>query len=58
MFRVRISDHRTEQVASLKDVHMSDATFGMWFGLAHDDSPIILRNSGIQEIFALEWEAP
>ena len=29
-----------------------------WLGLAPDDSPLVLRQATMQEIYALEWEAP
>jgi hypothetical protein len=31
---------------------------GKWTGLAGDDSPLVLRDTGIEEIYALDWEAP
>ena len=27
-------------------------------GLAGDDSPLVLRDTGTEEIYALDWEAP
>jgi hypothetical protein len=30
----------------------------MVFALAPDDSPILLRDIGSQEIYALDWDAP
>ena len=32
--------------------------FGFWLGFAPDDSPLLLRDTGTQEIYALDWEAP
>lgn len=57
-FRLRISDGKTEQVASLKDVHFASSDFGNWTGLAPDDSPLVLRDAGSQEIYALDWREP
>ena len=31
---------------------------GKWTGLAGDDSPLVLRDTGSEEIYALNWEAP
>jgi Tol biopolymer transport system component len=56
-FRVRISDHKLDQVASLKDLQPY-GILGVWSGLAPDDSPLLLRNVGSQKIYALDWEAP
>lgn len=32
--------------------------FGYWLGRAPDDSALLLRDTGTQEIYALDWEAP
>ena len=56
--RVRISDRKLERVASLKDIRREWGIWYNWFGLAPDDSPLLLRSAGSQEIYALEWEAP
>src|SRR5262249_5956405 len=57
--RVRIGDRRIERVADLKDFRRGSGTWsGAWFGLAPDDSPLLLRGAGSQEIYALDWEAP
>jgi hypothetical protein len=29
-----------------------------WFGLTPDDSPLVLRDTGTQEIYALDWQEP
>jgi Tol biopolymer transport system component len=56
--RVRIKDHHVEVIASLKDVRRAATPLGQWFGLAPDDTPLILRDVGTSEIYALDWEAP
>jgi Tol biopolymer transport system component len=58
IWRVRVSDHRVDQVASLKDVRQTGWRAGVWTGLAPDDSPLVLRDIGTQEIYALDWEGP
>ena len=59
VIRVRISDHKVERVASLKDLEGTPTGFAVWWsGLAPDDSPLVLRDTSAQEIYALEWEAP
>jgi eukaryotic-like serine/threonine-protein kinase len=55
--RIRISDHKAEQVADLK----SFATTGRYGGclaLTPDDSPLLLRDTGSQDVYALNWETP
>jgi len=57
VFRVRISDHKLEQVVCLKDFRQPP-NWGEWTGLAPDDSPLLVRDAGTQDIYALDWEAP
>jgi eukaryotic-like serine/threonine-protein kinase len=57
VLRVRISDRKVEQVVDLKNFRMA-GYWGFWLGVAPDDSPLLLRNTGTQEIYALDWEAP
>jgi serine/threonine protein kinase len=57
IIRIRLSDHKTERVVDLKNF----ATVGYydgWFAVAPDDSPIMLRNAGTQDVYALDWEEP
>jgi hypothetical protein len=56
--RVRVADGRVETVTTLE--HMSLVEFfGYWVGLASDDSPITLRETGaIREVYALDVEWP
>jgi eukaryotic-like serine/threonine-protein kinase len=56
IFRIRISDRKLEQVVSLKDFR--PAPSWSWAGLAPDDSSLLLRDAGTQEIYALDWQAP
>ncbi len=57
IFRVRVSNHKVEQLVSLKDFRLAGGLVGAWFGLAPDDSPLLVRNVGTQEIYALDWDA-
>ena len=56
VMRLRIRDRKIEQVADLKDFRQT-GTFNVWMGLAPDDSPLLLRDTGTQEIYSLDWEA-
>jgi Tol biopolymer transport system component len=53
--RVRISDRKVERVASLGDIHLTGFMAGLGFGLGSDGTPIILRDSGTEEIYSLDW---
>jgi Tol biopolymer transport system component len=56
--RVSIRDGRIEKLYSLKDTREVYGDYGAWFGLDPGDSPLITRDVGTQEIYALDWEAP
>ncbi len=58
LLRVRMNDHKLEQLVSLKGLRRAWGVWGIWSGLAPDDSPLLLRDIGSQEIYALDWEAP
>jgi serine/threonine protein kinase/Tol biopolymer transport system component len=55
VMRVRLSDHKIERVADLKTFRQT-GFFSIWLGLASDDSPLLLRDTGTQEIYSLDWE--
>jgi eukaryotic-like serine/threonine-protein kinase len=56
LYRVRVSDRKLEQLVSLTSIRRT-GTFA-WTGLALDDSPLLLRDAGTDEIYALDWQAP
>jgi Tol biopolymer transport system component len=56
--RVRIADKQLEPVVSLKNVRRAVGTIGTWSGLAPDNSPLLMRDAGGQEIYALDVDFP
>jgi serine/threonine protein kinase/Tol biopolymer transport system component len=56
VLRVRISDRKVEQVFDLTNLS-TIGNIGPWLGLAPDDSPLLLRDIGTQDVYALDWEA-
>jgi Tol biopolymer transport system component len=59
IFRVRVADRRLERITSLKDFRRAmETNGGPWSGLAPDGSPLLLRNVGTQEVYALNVEFP
>jgi len=58
LYRVRIADHSLEKVASLGGIRLAPTLGGNLTGLAPDDSPLVVRNVGNQEIYALDLELP
>ncbi len=57
-FRVRVRDRKVERLVSLRNVPRGIGSFGPWTGLAPDSSPLIQRDASLDEIYALDWEAP
>jgi Tol biopolymer transport system component len=57
LFRLGIRDRKVEQVVNLKGFSLT-GYWGMWLGLAPDDSPLLLKDTGSDEIVALDWQAP
>ena len=57
IYRVGLRDRKMTLVTSLKDIRLAQ-TLGEWFGLAPDDSPMVLRDISIQEIYALDVKWP
>ncbi len=58
LYRVRIADHSLQKVASLGSIRLAPTSGGSLTGLAPDDSPLVVRNVGNQEIYALDLELP
>jgi eukaryotic-like serine/threonine-protein kinase len=57
LYRLRISGHKLDRLASIKHFPRT-GTFGRWTGLAPDDSPLLLQEVGIHEIYAMDWKFP
>src|SRR4029077_12510000 len=55
-FRIRISDRKLERLVSLKGVRRFWGELGQWTGLAPDDSPLLVRDTSSQEVYALDWQ--
>lgn len=58
IFRVGIGDRKVELWASLKGSRLAAGVFGAWIGWTLDDQPLMLRDVGTQDIYALEWQTP
>lgn len=52
VFRVSIPNGKAEPVADLKDITQIGSA-GRWMGLDPTDAPLLLRNAGSMEIYAL-----
>ena len=57
VIRVRVSDGKTETVANLKDFPAT-GRYGPALALTANDEPILLRDTGAQEVYSLNWSSP
>jgi serine/threonine protein kinase len=57
-FRLEINDGKLERIFNLKGFQAVGGAFGNWSGLAPDESPLVVRDTSIQEIYALDWDRP
>ena len=57
-FRFQVNSGKLERFFSLKGFQAAGGAFGNWSGLAPDESPLVVRDASIQEIYALDWERP
>jgi Tol biopolymer transport system component len=57
-YRVQVADHKLERLFSMKEFHAAGGAFGNWSGLGPEDLPLLVRDASIQEIYALDWDAP
>jgi serine/threonine protein kinase/Tol biopolymer transport system component len=55
VFRIRISDNKVERVADLKDFHPT-GYWDDWLGLDSNDSPLLLRDTGLQDVYAFDTD--
>ena len=55
--RFSLRDRRFEQVVNLK-THRITGYWGGWLGLAPDDSPLLLKDTGTQDIVSLQFQEP
>ena len=58
VYRIRIADHKVQQVASLKNTRRAIWGNLPWFGLTPKNEPLVLRDIGSQEVYALDFEEP
>ena len=53
-----IAEGKIEKVAPVTGIRRVQGAFGEWFGLDAGGAPLLLRNTGNQQIYALDWQAP
>lgn len=54
--RIRISDRKVEQMVDVKDFQ-STGRYGTALALTPDDQPILLHDTGTQDVYSVDWLA-
>ena len=54
--RIRITDHKIEQVVDLTNL-VTTGRYGGCLALTPDDSPLLLRDTGSQDVYSVDWQA-
>lgn len=54
--RIRISDRKPDQVVDLKNF-VTVGRYGAWLALTPDDSPLLLHDTGSQDVYSVDWES-
>ena len=55
--RIRVSDHKAEPVADLTNF-VSAGRYGGSLALTPDDQPLLLRDTGSQDVYSVDWHSP
>jgi Tol biopolymer transport system component len=58
IYRVRVSTRKVEEIVSLKDFRQVGGLLGGWVGLSPDDSPLLVKDTGTQDIVSMDFLAP
>jgi eukaryotic-like serine/threonine-protein kinase len=53
--RIRISDRKVEQVVDLRNF-ASTGRYGTALALTPDDAPLLLRDTGSQDVYSVDWQ--
>ena len=56
VMRVRVSDGKIEQVADVKDFPAT-WRYGGALALTPDDQPLLLRDTGTQDVYSVDWQS-
>jgi Tol biopolymer transport system component len=56
IFRFTLAGRRLEKVADLGSVEPTAPWMAAWMGLDPDDRPLVLRNTGVSDLYVLDWD--
>jgi hypothetical protein len=56
IFRFTLAARRLEKVADLGGIEPTAPWMAAWMGLDPSDAPLVLRNTGLADLYVLDWE--
>ena len=57
-YRVHLADRKLDRIVDLNGFRRAVFAGIPWSGVTPDGSPLLVRDVGTQEIYALDWKAP
>ena len=58
IYRAAVAGGKIERVADLQNFRRVVEAWLSWMGLTPDGSPLLMRDTGSQEVYALDFQAP
>ena len=58
IYRVSLASRQPERISSLRDFRRVVQPWASWMGLTPDGSPLLMRDTGTQEVYALDFDVP
>jgi DNA-binding beta-propeller fold protein YncE len=58
IYRVHVTDYKLERICSLKDFRRALSYWIAWMGLTPEGAPLLMRDTGTQEVYALDFHVP
>ena len=58
IYRLSLANRQPERIVSLKEFRRVVQPWQSWLGLTPDGSPLLMRDTGTQEVYALDFDAP
>jgi Tol biopolymer transport system component/predicted Ser/Thr protein kinase len=56
--RLQVADGTRDVLARYADLRRAQGEFGQWVGQGPDGSVLAVRDASVQEVYALDWDAP
>jgi Tol biopolymer transport system component len=57
IYRFTLAERRLVKVSDLGAIEPTAPWMSAWMGLDPDDAPLVLRNTGLSDLYLLDWEA-